>query len=147
MSRRLAWLLLVAVVLVVSCSADPEFDQGAAPTATPTATAPTAAAPTATDVVPDEPSADSAPVAVAPPSTPTPVPTPSPIPTLVPSPTPVPPQPTVPVVSDEVPSVQELLDIGLTPTQAECFISTIDPDGTGRIQHADLFLEALGSCT
>lgn len=79
---------------------------------------------------------------------PTTVPTPSPVPTLLPpSPTPVPPQPTVPVVSDAVPSVQELLDIGLTQTQAECFIATIDPDETGRVQSAELFVEALSTCT
>jgi len=47
-------------------------------------------------------------------------------------------------VSDAVPSVEELLDSGLTPNQADCFIETIDPDGTGRVASAELFAEALG---
>gem|GEM_PF-6667758 len=60
---------------------------------------------------------------------------------------PLPPTPTSPVVSDEVPSMQELRDTGLSEEQAECFITTIDPNGTGRVTSADLFMEALGKCT
>ena len=49
-------------------------------------------------------------------------------------------------VSDAVPTLQELRDAGLTDEQAECFTTTIDPDNTGRVTDADLFLEAFGGC-
>lgn len=50
------------------------------------------------------------------------------------------------VVSDEVPTLQELLDTGLSEQQAECFIETIDPDNTGRVASAELFMEAFSEC-
>jgi len=64
---------------------------------------------------------------------------------------PVVPQPTapplaaesVPAVSDRVPQVDELLELDMTVDEAECFISTIDPDGNGRMDDPDLFFEAL----
>jgi len=50
------------------------------------------------------------------------------------------------VASDEVPSLQELRDSGLTDEQADCFTTTIDPDGNGRMSDPELFLEAFSTC-
>ena len=50
------------------------------------------------------------------------------------------------VVSDAVPSLEELRDLGLSESAAKCFIATIDPEGTGRVSSADLFLEAWANC-
>lgn len=135
-TRSVSVFVLSLVALLVSCGGDTNVDRETrtVPTPVPEQTA----VPTAVEPPEAEPTA----------LPPTPVPTPTAAPSLLPpSPTPVPPQPTVPVVSDAVPSVQELLDIGLTEEQAECFITTIDPDETGRVQNAELFVEALSTCT
>ena len=50
------------------------------------------------------------------------------------------------VTSDAVPSLDELRALGLGDAAAQCFISTIDPQGTGRVASADLFLEAFATC-
>jgi hypothetical protein len=50
------------------------------------------------------------------------------------------------VVSDAVPSLAELHDLGIGEAAAECFVSTIDPEGTGRVAGAELFMEALARC-
>jgi len=64
-----------------------------------------------------------------------------------PAPTPQP-SPTVAVtVSDAVPSLERLEGMGLSPDQAKCFTETIDPEGTGRVQSAELFMEAFSTCT
>lgn len=134
MRQTCTLLLLVFAALLISCGNQTNVDQEnrSLPTPTPAQTA--------------LPTVD--PAAVPTPIPATPVPTPTPVPTLLPpSPTPVPPLPTVPVVSDAVPTKQELLDIGLTDAQAECFIATIDPNETGRVETADLFVEALSTCT
>lgn len=49
-------------------------------------------------------------------------------------------------VSDAVPTLEELRNMGIADQAAECFINTIDPDGTGTVQSADLFIEAFGAC-
>ena len=57
------------------------------------------------------------------------------------------PRPTSSVrVSNEVPTVQELMDTGLSQEQAECFIRTMDPNDTGVITDASLFTQAFGEC-
>jgi len=48
--------------------------------------------------------------------------------------------------SDAVPSIEELLETGLSESQAVCFRETIDPDGTGRVASAELFGQAFGEC-
>lgn len=55
-------------------------------------------------------------------------------------------EPTPPLFSNVVPSVDELLEIGLTRDEAECFIEQLDPDGTGVFTDADRFGVALGVC-
>lgn len=49
-------------------------------------------------------------------------------------------------VSDAVPTLEELNEMGIGDQSAECFIATIDPDGTGRVASAELFLEAWAAC-
>ena len=57
------------------------------------------------------------------------------------------PRPTSSVrVSNEVPTVQELMDTGLSEEQAECFIRMMDPNDTGEITDASLFMQAFGEC-
>ncbi len=51
------------------------------------------------------------------------------------------------VISDAVPSLEELRALGLDDEAADCFRTTIDPDGTGRVANAELFVKALGACT
>ena len=137
MKRRwLLWIPLLA--LFVSCTAQTSVDEDIGPDPTPVQTTAPEAAPTAVPE-PDVPDADPAPTAEPTPVPPTPVPTPTAVPTVPPpTPTPIPPAPTVPIVSDEVPSRQELLDIGLNEAQVECFITTIDPNGTGRVESLSL---------
>ena len=48
--------------------------------------------------------------------------------------------------SDAVPSTEELLDSGLSESQARCFRQTIDPDNTGRVASAELFGQAFAEC-
>jgi len=62
------------------------------------------------------------------------------------SPEPPSPEPPLAVASDLVPSVEELVEIGLTTAQAECFIAEIDPEGTGRVGSAELFTAAFAAC-
>jgi len=99
---HLAATVLAAALMFAACAPDPVIGSGelqGEPTSVPDAER--------------EPAQEPA----APLSTPTPVPPPTP----APSPTPQPPIPTPtpqpPTVSDEVPSVQELLDLGLTEGQ------------------------------
>lgn len=49
-------------------------------------------------------------------------------------------------VSDRVPPIEELLDLGLDRTAATCFVATVDPDGDGRIGDPALFMEAFAAC-
>lgn len=48
--------------------------------------------------------------------------------------------------SDAVPSLEELLNSGLSESQAVCFRETIDPDDTGRVTSAELFGQAFAEC-
>ena len=45
-----------------------------------------------------------------------------------------------------MPSLEELLNSGLSESQAVCFRETIDPDDTGRVTSAELFGQAFAEC-
>lgn len=81
-------------------------------------------------------------------STPAATETPATDPTATETPTTEPqPEPTSSiVVSNRVPSLQELMDMGIEQASAECFIETIDPNGTGQVANVDLFMAAFGAC-
>jgi len=81
-------------------------------------------------------------------ATETPTTEPQPDPTATETPTTEPqPEPTSSiVVSNRVPSLQELMDMGIEQPSAECFIETIDPNGTGQVANVDLFMAAFGAC-
>jgi hypothetical protein len=49
-------------------------------------------------------------------------------------------------VSDAVPTLDELRNMGIGDGSAKCFIAIIDPDDTGRVTSVDLFIEALAAC-
>ncbi len=49
-------------------------------------------------------------------------------------------------VTDAVPTLGQLREMGVGDEVAACFVATIDPDNTGRVTNVDLFVDAIAAC-
>ena len=49
-------------------------------------------------------------------------------------------------VTDAVPTLEQLREMGVGDEAAACFVATIGPNNTGRVANVELFIEAMAAC-